>query len=70
MVHRYLGGHLRKIQGQQGTKIASSWLSYVEQWGLVGETTSYSEDFDGGSHKTPMAKCFPYRSSKFITLLV
>jgi methionyl-tRNA synthetase len=59
MVHRYLGGHLRKVQGQQSTKIASSWLSYVEQWGLVGESNSYSEDFDGGSHKTPDGKVFP-----------
>ena len=59
MVYRYLGGHLRKVHGQQSTKIASSWLSYVEQWGLVGETNSYSEDFDGGSHKTPDGKVFP-----------
>ena len=59
MVHRYLGGHLRKVQGQQSTKIASSWLSYVEQGGLVGETNSYSEDFDGGSRKTPDGKVFP-----------
>ena len=59
MVHRYLGGHLRKVQGQQSAKIASSWLSYVEQWRLVGETNSYLEDFDGGSHKTPEGKVFP-----------
>ena len=59
MIHRYLRGHLRKVQGQQSTKIASSWLNYVEQWGLVGETNSYSEDFDGGSHKTPDGKVFP-----------
>jgi methionyl-tRNA synthetase len=59
MVRRYLGGHLRKVQGKQSTKMASSWLSYVERWGLVGETNSYSEDFDGGSHKTPDGKVFP-----------
>jgi len=59
MVHRYLRGHLRKVQGQQSTKIASSWLNDVEQWQLAGETISYSEDFDGGSHKTPDGKVFP-----------
>ena len=59
MIHRYLRGHLRKVQGQQSAKIASSWLNYVEQWGLAGETNSYSEDFDGGRHRTPDGKVFP-----------
>jgi methionyl-tRNA synthetase len=54
MMHRYLGGRLKMVQNQQSTKIASSWLSYVEQWRLVGETLSYSEDFD----ETPYDKVF------------
>ena len=54
MVHRYLGGRLRRVQNKQITKIASSWLDYVEQWKLAGETDSYSEDFD----ETPYDKVF------------
>jgi methionyl-tRNA synthetase len=59
MVHRYLGGRLKRVQNQQTPKIASSWLSYVEQWRLVGETFSYSEYFEGGRHETPDGKVFP-----------
>jgi methionyl-tRNA synthetase len=54
MVHRYLGGRLRRVQNKQITKIASSWLDYVEQSKLTGETDSYSEDFD----ETPYDKAF------------
>jgi methionyl-tRNA synthetase len=54
MVHRYLGGRLRRVQNKQTTKIASSWLDYVEQWKLTGETDSYSEDFD----ETPYEEVF------------
>src|SRR5437667_2884957 len=50
MVHRYLGGRLRRVEARESTKIASSWLRSVEQGVLTGETGSYSEDFDGGCH--------------------
>jgi methionyl-tRNA synthetase len=47
MIHRYLGGRLRRIQNKQSTKMASSWLSSVEQGLLLtGETLSYCESFD------------------------
>ena len=54
MVHRYLGGRLSRIQNNQNTKLASSWLSSIEQGLLTGETFSYSEDFD----ETPYEKMF------------
>jgi len=54
MVHRYLGGRLSRIQNTQSTKIASSWLSSIEQGVLTGETLSYSEYFD----ETPYDKVF------------
>jgi methionyl-tRNA synthetase len=54
MVHRYLGGRLRRVQSKQITKIASSWLNSIEQGLLTGETLSYSEDFD----ETPYDKVF------------
>jgi methionyl-tRNA synthetase len=58
MIHRYLGGRLRKTHNQEKTKPAAEWLGYVEQWGLTGETLSYSEDFEGGRHETPDGKVF------------
>jgi len=58
MIHRYLGGRLRKIQSKQRSNIDSSWLTYIERWGLTSETRSYSEYFDGGRHETPDGKVF------------
>ncbi len=54
MVHRYVDGKLMKVPNRKSGKLASTWLSYVEEWGLAGET--YCEDFDGGSHEFPLPK--------------
>ena len=44
MVHRYLGGHLRKVQtAERQSRIVVAY--YVDQWGLVSESNSYSEDY-------------------------
>jgi methionyl-tRNA synthetase len=56
MVYRYVDGELMKAPNQKSGKLASSWLSYVEEWGLAGEILSYREDFDGGSHEFPLPK--------------
>ncbi|MGB9473871.1 MAG: class I tRNA ligase family protein, partial [Candidatus Udaeobacter sp.] len=58
MIHRYLGGRLRKASNEAGTQAISSSLSYIERW-LAGQTCLYSEDFDGGEHRTPDGKVFP-----------
>ena len=57
MAHRYRGGLLSRIQNKQNTKLASSWLSSIEQGLLTGETVSYSEYFV----ETPYDKMFSRR---------
>ncbi len=58
MIHRYLSGRLKKTHEQPGTDATSSSLSYIERW-LAGQTCLYSEDFDGGEHRTQDGKLFP-----------
>ena len=58
MIHRYLGGRLRKTRNHPGTETRSSSLNDIERW-LAGHTALYSQDFDGGEHRTQEGKVFP-----------
>jgi len=58
MIHRYLGGRLRKTHSQRNMRATSSSLGFIERW-LAGHSSLYLEDFDGGRHETPDGKVFP-----------